>query len=200
MSVPGFVMNLFQLGGDDRLTTIIRRHAAFLTAAVAATPVGALLVRRLDPNDIRLVLGLVVLAWLGLALVKLPLALTPARERWAAPLLGAANGIIGGATSIFFPIVAIYLIGLGLEKRRFVQSISCIFALQQVIQLAALAAFGAVTAPRLAYTLAVAVPGAAGFALGQWSQRRIDHARFLRAIRVLLAVTALQLVYRGLRG
>ncbi len=198
VSVPGFVMNLFQLSGNDRLVTILRRHLAFLVTAAVFTPVGALLVKRLDPGVIRVVLGLVTLAWLGLALVKVSVVLTPARERWAAPLLGAANGLVGGATSIFFPILAIYLLGLGLEKRRFVQSISCLFALQQAIQLGALALFGSMTAPRLLYTLAVAVPGAIGFALGQRSQRRIDQVRFMRAVRVLLAVTALQLVYRGL--
>lgn len=193
-------MNLFQLQGDERLTAIIRRHAVFLTVAALFTPVGALLVRWLDPDAARLVLGLVVLAWIGLGAVKVQVAITPARERWAAPLLGAANGIIGASTSIFFPILAIYLIGLGLDRRRFVQSISLIFLLQQVIQLGTLGLAGAMTGPRLLYVLAVAVPGAIGFALGQWAQRRIDHARFMRGVTLLLAVTALQLVYRGLRG
>lgn len=191
-------MNLLQLEGDEPLAAIVRRHAVFLGAAAVFTPVGALLVKRLDPDDIRLVLGLVVLAWIGLALIKVPVVIGPARERWAAPFLGAANGVIGGATSIFFPVLAIYLMGLGLEKRRFVQAISLIFALQQVIQLAALAAYGSITAPRLLYVLAVGVPGAIGFALGQWSSRRIDQGRFMRGVRVLLVVTALQLVYRGL--
>lgn len=200
VSVPGFVMNLFQLSGDERLVAILRRHAAFVVTALVFTPLGAFLVKRLDPGVIRVVLGLVTLGWLGLAVFKVSVALTPARERWAAPLLGAANGIIGGATSIFFPILAIYLLGLGLEKRRFVQAISCIFTLHQVIQLAALALLGSMTGPRLLYTLAVAVPGAIGFALGQWSQQRIDQVRFMRAVRLLLAVTALQLVYRGLAG
>lgn len=200
VSVPGFFMNLFQLSGDEPLLAIIRRHARFLAVAALVTPLGALLVKRLDPGVIRLVLGLVVLGWLGFALVRVPLVLTPARERWAAPLLGALNGLIGGSTSIFFPVLAIYLIGLGLEKRRFVQAISLIFALQQLIQLGALAAIGSMTGARMLYTLAVAVPGAVGFALGQWSQRRIGHVRFMRGVRILLAITALQLVYRGLRG
>jgi hypothetical protein len=37
-----------------------------------------------------------------------------------------------------------------------------------------------------------------GFGLGQAAQKRIDQGRFMRAVRLILAVTALQLVYRGL--
>lgn len=193
-------MNLLQLSGGERLVGIVRRHLPFLVVAVASTTVGALLVRRLDPDVIRVALGLVTLGWLALGLFKVSVAITPARERWAAPLLGALAGVIGGATTIFFPIMAIYLLGVGVDRRQFIKAISSIFALLQIVQLGALAVFGAMTGPRLLYALAVSVPCALGFALGQVSQRRLDQARFMRAVRLLLAATALQLVYRGLAG
>jgi uncharacterized protein len=197
VSVPGLFMNLLQLKGDEPLRDILARHARFLAAALLFTALGAYLVRRLDPNLVRLALGLVVLGWLALQFVKVRLVLTPARERWAAPLLGAANGFVGGVTTIFFPLLAIYLLGLGLDRRRFVQAISLLFTMQQLVQLGTLLAAGAFTPPRLLYALAVCIPTGVGFAIGQWLGPRINQARFLAAVRVVLLVAALQLVYRG---
>jgi uncharacterized membrane protein YfcA len=199
VSVPGLLMNLMQLRGEDALRVIVARHARFLAAAAVSTALGAYLVASLDPNLVRLGLGLVVLVWLGLQYVKVPIVLTPSRERWAAPLLGAANGFVGGVTTVFFPILAIYLLGLGLDRRRFVQSISLLFALQQVVQLGALVAAGGVSGTRLGQGLLIAAPVLVGFPLGLRAQGRLDHARFLAIVRVILLAAALQLVYRGAR-
>lgn len=200
ISVPAFLMNLFQLKGDDPVAAVLARHARFLAGALAGTVAGALVLKALDPDRLRLGLGLLVFTWIGLTSVRLPFTLTPSRERWVATPVGAVNGLVGGATGIFFPLLAIYLISLGVERRRFVQSISLLFAVQQSVQLAAAAAVGIVTWPRLAYALAVCVPVAAGFVLGWWAQGRIDQDRFRKLIRAILVVTALQLVYRGLAG
>ncbi|HEY8368070.1 MAG TPA: TSUP family transporter, partial [Thermodesulfobacteriota bacterium] len=77
VSVPGLAMNLLQLSGGERLVGIVRRHLPFLVVAVASTTVGALLVRRLDPDVIRVALGLVTLGWLALGLFKVSVAITP---------------------------------------------------------------------------------------------------------------------------
>ncbi len=198
ISVPAFLMNLFQLNGEDSLAAVALRHFRFISGAAGGTLAGAMLLKTLDPATLRLVLGLLVLFWLGLTGIRIPLTLSPAAERWLAAPLGAVNGLIGGATGIFFPILAIYLLALGIEKRRFIQSISFLFLLQQSVQLVTAAAVGIITGPRLAYALAVCLPVALGFATGLRAQRRIDPGVFRQLIRWILVITALQLVYRGL--
>lgn len=200
VSVPAFLMNLFQLKGDEPPRVVLTRHSRFAVAAFVSTPLGAFLLKVLDPASLRLGVGLVVLAWLGLTSARVSVTLPPARERWAAPAMGTVNGLIGGATGIFFPLLAIYLDALGVEKHRFVQTISLLFTVQQVIQLAAAAAIGIITPARLAYALAVCIPVAVGFGIGLWIQGRIDQERFRRLIRWFLIITAVQLIYRGLTG
>ncbi|HWP35765.1 MAG TPA: sulfite exporter TauE/SafE family protein [Thermodesulfobacteriota bacterium] len=200
ISIPAFVMNLLQLKGDEPVGRLLVRHRRFLGPAALGTLGGAYLLKTLDPAVLRIGLGLLVLGWVGITSVRLPVAMPPARERWLAPLLGLFNGLIGGASGIFFPLLAIYLLALGLSKRAFVQAISLAYSLQQAVQLAAAAAIGLVTLPRLAVALAVSVLGAAGFALGWLAQGRIHEARFRQLVRLLLVVSALQLLYRGAAG
>lgn len=178
---------------DRRILRII------VPAGVLGSLIGALTVRVMSDDWIRILLGSVALGFLAWTLY-------PKRGFSSRPgdLAGWFWATLSGFTSFIThagsPPVMVYLLPQRLDKQTFVAtSLVFFFALNyaKIVPYLWLGLFDA----RVLATAALLVPaGIAGIYAGLWMQRRIDARWFYRLIYALLFATGTKLLYDGIAG
>ncbi|MEQ3555037.1 sulfite exporter TauE/SafE family protein [Pseudonocardia nematodicida] len=182
--VPGVIV---LLGAMVTLVVTVRERAALdlrgagwaLTGRVPGTAVGALLVALLPARGLALLLAGVVLA--GVVLTSLGWAPRPRRR--ALVTAGAASGLLGTATGIGGPPMA--LVWQGLSGAALRGTMGGFFLVGSVLSVGALALAGAIDGAVLASSAWLAPFVLAGYALSRLVNRVLDRRRLrLTAITV----------------
>jgi uncharacterized membrane protein YfcA len=180
------------------------RGALRLAPMFLAMPVGVLLgsvmLVVLPVAAIALLMGLVTIVTAGAAFRRGKLPLPPRWEGLASPLIGVVAGTANASVGVSGPILAMYLLSLGLEKALFAFVAAAMFTTMGALRLVTLVALGQLTPTTVALSLALCIPAALGIRAGFWLQRHIDQHAFNRLVLVILILTGLQLVWRGITG
>lgn len=196
--IPSMVSNIWQLADGRSPWPMLRRLWPMLLGIVLGTLLLAWLLQGLDAPGATRWLGaaLVVYAMLGLASVHF--RVTPEKERWLAPLIGAATGAVTAVTGVFVIPAVPYLQAIGLEKDDLVQALGLSFSVSTLALAAALGHSGALLQPALlGLSLLALLPTLLGMAGGQWLRRRISAQRFKRWFLVGLLLLGATLALRG---
>ena len=165
-----------------------------LVGRVPGTIAGALLLAMLPERGLAILLALVVLG--GVALTSF--GWIPAPRRRNVVLAGAASGVLGTATAIGGPPMA--LVWQRNEGARLRGTMSGFFLVGSVMSIAALAATGAVDRHTL-WAFAVLIPAAvAGYVLSRGLNRFLDPKRLRWLAIGVSAVGATVLIGRELMG
>jgi uncharacterized membrane protein YfcA len=178
---------------DRRILRII------VPAGVLGSLIGALTIRVMSDDWIRILLGSVALGFLAWTVY-------PKRGFSTKPgdLAGWFWATLSGFTSFIThagsPPVMVYLLPQRLDKQTFVAtSLAFFFALNYAKILPYL--WLGLVDRRILATAALLVPvGIAGIYAGLWMQRRIDARWFYRLIYALLFATGTKLLYDGIAG
>jgi uncharacterized membrane protein YfcA len=176
--VPSFATNLWQaaVGGHGR--AIMARIWPFLGMATATVWLGAAAFARADLALMSGLLGVLLICYGGLSLGGVRLTIPAARELWAGPLFGTANGILTGMTGSFVVPGVMYLQAIGLNRDALVQAMGMLFTVSTVALGIGLQGNRLLTAELgLASALALA-PAALGMIAGQRLRRNLSEARF----------------------
>lgn len=161
---------------------------------------GALLLPRISADGVRLAIGLVALGFVAFQLAR-------ARGHFARiarqPVaLGYGWGALAGFTSFVShaggPPAAIFLLGEGLDKRRFQATTVVVFAVINLVKLGVYAAIGFFSAPTLMGSASLAPAGVLGAALGVAAHRLVPERWFFAITYALLTVTGGKLVFDAL--
>ena len=198
MAIPTLASNLIMIGRIGLGDSQARRFVPFIVALIAGTVAGGALLRSLNAAALSIALGLIVLLYVGLRLAHPGFTVSPRLERVVAPIVGAASGLLGGTTNIFSPMFATYLHALKLDPKAFVGSVTLLFTVGNLTQIATYTQLGLYTGERLLYAVAFCIPMVIGIALGMWLQQRLNAVLFDRLVLVVLTLSALNLLYRGL--
>ena len=86
----------------------------------AGAVLGTSLLESLDPDILSLSLAGMIGLYILVYFLHPSLHLTPATTRWTSPPVGAAAGVLQGATGISGPLISTYLHGFRLEKEVYV--------------------------------------------------------------------------------
>jgi uncharacterized membrane protein YfcA len=200
MSIPTFVTNLLLIiEGRDALP-VLRRIWTVAVAGVLGVIVGLNLLVRIDQNLLSLVIAALVV--LVLARGDRVLGDDPAalRVRVSGPVLGALGGVLLGATSIASPAVAGYFHALRLAPRDFVFALAALFQVLGTVQVLGLWRLGEYDGEVVRVAILALLPMLLTFAVGVRLRRRLDSALFRRVIAAFLTLSALVLLWQGLRG
>jgi uncharacterized membrane protein YfcA len=157
------------------------RVGLLFAASVPGLAIGARLQAMLDPETLRLVIGLAVVVVATILLVQLPRRIRIApRENTAARLAaGFAGGVLGTTTSLSGVPPALYLSRLGLDPVRFIADLAVYFVLTNAAGLLLLVLNRALAPSALLTTTAVWLPGAlAGTLLGVRLGARVPGLHF----------------------
>jgi uncharacterized protein len=176
--VPSLVTNVWQFMTGPHRLTLLRRMWSMLLAIAVATWVGAGLIAYLRPERATMYLGLTLSGYALLGLLRVRLAVDTRRESWLSPLMGAATGIITGATGVSVIPAAPYLQALGLDRDDLVQALGLSFTVSNVALALGLASYGALHASALGASLLCTVPALVGVFVGQAVRARMKPATF----------------------
>lgn len=200
MSIPIFVTNLLLIiEGRDALP-VLRTIWPIALAGAAGIVVGLNLLVRIDQNLLSLAIAALVV--LVLARGERVLGDDPAavRVRILGPVMGGVAGVLMGATSIASPAVAGYFHALRLAPRDFVVALALLFQILGAVQVVGLWRLGEYDGEVLRIAVLALVPMLATLLVGMRLRRRLDNLLFRRVIRGFLTLSAIVLVWQGLRG
>src|SRR5262249_54672515 len=101
ISIPTLVSNIVVLAKGNPPVPELRRAVPFMIPLIAGAVAGAILLPHIDPDRLTVIIGIVVVVFSLLSLVKIDIALSPAQERIASPIVGLICGLLGGPTGVY---------------------------------------------------------------------------------------------------
>ncbi|MEP7100747.1 MAG: TSUP family transporter, partial [Burkholderiales bacterium] len=123
-------------------------------------------------------LGIALIAYAALGLLKWRLRVKRAHERWLAPLIGLATGLVTAATGVFVIPAVPYLQALGMEKEELVRALGISFLVSTIALGVALGSSGALQITALAGSALALLPALLGMGAGQWLRLRVHPETF----------------------
>ncbi len=195
--IPSLITNLWQLLAGPAFAALARRLWTMMAGVIVGTIAGAgILVGNVAGlASVGLGVALILYAAVGLAGVKM---VVPRRhEAWLAPLVGAATGLVTGATGVFVLPAVPYLQAIGLEKEELVQALGLSFTVSTVALALGLLRVDAWQAGSIWLSLLALAPALGGMWAGQFLRLRISAPTFRRVFFAGLLVLGLYLTLRS---
>lgn len=173
-----------------------------LVGAVAGTVAGYGLASRVNEGHVRLIVGVVALAfaanwWIGLV-----------QKRAEGPKPGTVSGIVWGAIAGFTSFVShaggppyqIYSLPQRLDRELLAGTTAWFFAVLNLMKVVPYFLLGQFSHENLMLSAALAPVAVATTLLGVWLVRTVDTERFYRIVYGLLVIVGLNLVWEGGRA
>jgi uncharacterized membrane protein YfcA len=123
-------------------------------------------------------LGVALIAYALLGLLKVRLHVPAQHERWLSPLVGLATGLVTAASGVFVIPAVPYLNALGLEKEDLVRALGISFLVSTIALAVSLRSGGALEMGNAVGSLLALLPALLGMALGQWVRLRVQPELF----------------------
>ena len=120
--------------------------------------------------------------------------------RRAAPPVGLAAGVMQGAVGVSGPIIGSWFYAYRLPRDAYILSLSVLFLITGVAQIATLASIGAYNSDRLIAAAVGFGPVLAVLPVGEHLRARLSGSQFDRAVLALLAASGVTLVVRAITG
>ena len=196
--VPSLVTNIWQAAVGGGLLALARRLWPLLAGICIGTALGVVVLPHYDNGRATEWLGLALVVYAALGLVKVEFFVPRHAETWLGLLMGAATGAITVATGIFVMPGTPYIHSMEFDRDRLVQALGLSFTVSTITLAAALAYTGQVQTS-LAWPSIVALAAAlAGMGLGQLTRGKIKAETFRLCFFVGLMLLGLHLALRGL--
>lgn len=196
--LPSFVTNVWQLLAGPEISALLRRLWPMMLAVFAATLASTGLITSSYTAIVTAGLGLVLLAYAALGLLRLRMAVPGWAEPWAGPVVGAATGVMTGATGVFVIPAVPYLGGLGLGRDDLVQALGLSFTVSTIALGIGLWWNDAVPLQSVGTSAYAIVPALAGMWLGGWLRGRVEPETFRRWFFAGLALLGAHISWQGL--
>jgi len=178
---------------DRRIMRVI------LPAGLLGCVVGTLTFSHLNDNWIRLLLGVMALAFLAYNLMPraVPLRKPSDRQGYFWSMLSGFTSFVSHSGG---PPLMVYLLPQKLDKAMFVATSVVFFGAMNYAKIVPYLWLGLFDFRNLATSIVLIPIGVAGTYLGVWLQTRINTRWFYRLVYALLFLTGIKLLYDGLTG
>ena len=192
--IPSFVTNLWQgvVGGHFRM--ILRRLWAFLLIATVTVGIGGLALGSVDHRLLRIMLGLLIIAYASVSLLGWRPSFSAPQERRLGPVIGLLNGIFTGMTGSFVVPGVLYLNAIGLPRDALIQAMGILFTLATTALAVTLGGNGLITIDLGLASLIGLPPAILGMVGGQWIRKRLSEKVFRKAFFSALLALGLYIV------
>jgi uncharacterized membrane protein YfcA len=189
LMIPSLTTNLWQfLAGPHRFGLLCRMWPMLLTISIA-TWAAAGMIAGTSTGRATMYLGLALVSYAALGLSNIRMAVDTRYEAWLSPLVGAATGVITGATGVFVIPAVPYLQALEFDKDDLVQVLGLSFTVSTLALALGLMSCGAIHASAIGASMLCTAPALVGMFAGQALRARID----ARTFRILFFVGLLLL-------
>lgn len=195
--VPAMATNISVAFTAGHFTEIARRFSTLYMAMLPGIAVGVSMLVWVAQSMAVRTLGLIVMAYVVVTLLRPQFSLSPAFERALQLPTGFANGVLTGLTGSQVMPLFPYMMALDLDPNRLVQAINLAVSLASVSLAIGLFSAGILT-PQLivASTLAIA-PAIAGVEIGTRVRRHIPAAQFRLVVLYVLLASGFLLLIRS---
>ena len=182
------------LVGRDAIWKYIQR---LMPPAACGIVLGWLLMDRLDESQFRVVIGTIILLlsmgqsirmWRPEWLTHVPHA------RWFVVTMGVLTGVTTMLANAAGPIVALYLLAIGLPKQKLVATGSWFFLIMNLSKVPLSMNLGLIDAATLSVNLLLAPLVLVGLGCGRWVVKQISQRLFDSLLLAFTAVAALRLM------
>lgn len=195
--LPTVATNLVQTFQRGAFVPVLRRFWSLLLPFLPSILIGAKLLVSLDEHILYAVLGVAILAVTLLIRAAPHFSVGPRAERWLSPTVGAASGMLGGASSLFGPVLMVYLLTLRLDKTMYIATVSLLYFTGAAGFGLALSAVGGFGAHQLLLSGLALIPVFLGMWVGQKIGDRLDRRNFEHVLHVLYIATAATFFYKA---
>lgn len=196
--VPSLVTNVWQLLAGPRFAALARRLWPMMAGVTVGTIAGAGIIAGDASGLAEACLGAALALYAVIGLSGFKLVVAPHQEWWTAPAVGAATGLVTGATGVFVIPAVPYLQAIGLERDELIQALGLSFTVSTIALALGLLRVDAWQTQSLGLSALALVPALAAMQLGQTLRRRIAPARFRTVFFAGLLLLGLYLALRGL--
>ena len=199
MAIPVVVANLWQAYDAERPLETVRRFWPALTALFAGTWFGVWILSGIEEKVLLTIVGIMVICFTLIQGSRRKIMIPAHFERFAGVAFCGSAGLIGGLSSMFGPMMILYLVSLPtLSKDKFVNTISFLYV-GAVVPWAALLVVMGVMDTRLALISGLAViPLSAGLLIGRSIRKHVKDSIFYRLILGVLIVSGGSMIWRAL--
>jgi uncharacterized membrane protein YfcA len=198
--VPLLVTNIFILARAPVERDVLRRLVPLIACYIPSVVLGAFVLRIASISLLTIVVGALVVLSGGVSLAS-PRFVVPARgEVFASMGTGFVAGAFNGAASLAGPVLALYLSGLRLEKWAFVWAITVMFTVGNSTQLVLYTQLNLLSGNVLVFSIAMLPLTWLGQRVGLHIHDRLDPAAFRRLVLVVVILSGVSLVLKGVQG
>lgn len=198
MAIPVVVANLWQVYDAEQPVQTVKRFWPALVALLGGTWVGVRILSGIDEQTLLIVVGILVICFTLIQGSSRKIRIPPHLEKPAGAVFCGSAGIIGGLSSMFGPMLILYLVSLAtLDKNRFVNTISFLY-IGAVVPWVVILVISGVLDVRLATLSALSViPLAVGLISGRMIRKRVEETVFHRLILGVLILSGISMIWRA---
>lgn len=195
VAFPSIFPNMVQLWMYRAHASRPGTAALMSLGTILGTGIGVSLLVQTDKAIIAQLLGILLLLYLVLRMVRIELTLSPERGANIAFPTGVLSGVLGGMTGLSAPVTLTYFMALKLPKYEFIYAVSVFF-----IAIGSAQAFFYVQSGFISHALFVMsafalIPILIGMRLGTWMTQYISQPMFERLILGLMTLLGLKLTF-----
>lgn len=197
--MPSLITNVWQfLSGRHRLA-LLRRTWPMLVMICLSTSACAGLLTGHGAEHAVTWLGVALVAYAAMGFAGVRLAAPGSRwEPWISGAVGAATGVVTGATGVFVIPAAAYLQALDFDRDDLAQVLGLSFTTSTLALAAGLASRGALQIADAGTSMLCVVPALAAMAIGQSIRARVNPRTFRRLFLVSLLLLGGDLIARSI--
>lgn len=186
---------LFEARRHVRLAAV----AALVAGSLAGIPAGILLLDWIDPEALKILVGLTVIA-ASVLVYQVREVRTTRAGVMPAVAAGVVSGVLRASTSMGGPPAVLYLLGVEKDVEAFRGTILAFFLPMSLVTIVGLAAVGRVT-PDVLRTSAIALPAlVVGLVIGAWLRYRVREELFRLLVLMLLILTSVGVIISASLG
>lgn len=178
--IPSLITNAWQFLSARHRRSLMRRTWPMLLTNCVATWAGAGLIIGAGAGHATLWLGASLVFYAALGLANVRLSVPGRHEVWLSPSVGAATGLVTGATGVFVVPAVPYLEVLGFERDELVAVLGLAFTVSTIALAAGLASRGVFEVAAASTSTLCTLPALAGMAIGRFLRGSINRAIFRR--------------------
>jgi uncharacterized protein len=194
--LPSLVTNVWQLLAGPRFGALIVRLGSMMAGVIAGTLASAGILVSGATGMATVALGVALTFYAVVGLVGAKLTIRPHHEAWLSPVVGAATGLVTGATGVFVLPAVPYLQAIGLEKDELIQALGLSFTVSTLALAGGPMRNDGFQAASAWTSLLALAPALGGMLLGQAVRRRISPAAFRTIFFAGLLLLGMYLVLR----
>ena len=200
MAMPVVVANLVQVSEAGHPAYTFRRFWPAFILLLLGTWIGVKILAIIDERWLLGIVGVIVIAFALLQASSRRFHIPPALEKPVGALFGFAAGVIGGLSSMFGPMLIIFLVSIpDLVKDRFVGSISFLYIAAVIPWTINLFVYDIMDTTALIWSSLAVVPVTFGLLLGKRLRNRISENRFRLMVIGILVLSGVTMLWRAVQ-